>query len=186
MKNRIRVPPRFHGHALTTFIVFPCSIERNVTLPPAPLGHPSSFDSGFSLFPFFFRLFLCASPERIVKHASRPRGYRGFYTWHLDAWKKNRARNKEEGGRERERDNAKWKKYTVCPSSAKSLLLLRAGNPNPKSLDCRDCQFRGPAVSGRSCWGEVPVSLALSPRALPFYPASSFLCRATVSDGTVT
>jgi len=42
--------------ALTTFIVFPCSIERNVNPPapfPTPLCRPSSFDSGFFLFLFF-------------------------------------------------------------------------------------------------------------------------------------
>jgi len=57
---------------LTIFIVFPCSIERNVTLPPSPsslpcriLACPSFFDiSGFSSF-FFSRCFLCTI-ERVL------------------------------------------------------------------------------------------------------------------------
>lgn len=78
MKNRIRVPLR---GALTTFIVFPCSIERNVTPYPVPftLRLLSFFDIGFFLFLFFslslsLWLFLCASLRDIKKERERESG----------------------------------------------------------------------------------------------------------------
>lgn len=169
--------------ALTTFIVFPCSIERNVTLPPlsALLGRPSSFDSGFFL-SFFFRRFLCAPPrhpERIVKHALRPRGYVLHVVTLHNTWKKTeRGIEGKEEERERVRSDAKGRNI-LCVHRAASL-LSKAGNPNPNP---RACEF------GTS--GKRAILLGRNPFPLPslcssFFPSSSFLYRATVSDGTVT
>jgi len=100
--------------ALTTFIVFPCSIERNVTLPPlfALLGRPSSFDSVFPL-PFFS---LCSSaPSRKnceTRFASTGVRFTRGNSTHVE--EDRGARNR----RYRERERESWndaKKTKHCP-----------------------------------------------------------------------
>lgn len=94
---------------LTIFIVFPCSIERNVTLPPPLLllllslaeilAGPSFFDiSGFSLFLFFSPLFSLYHRESIVKHFAAFRGHI-LHVWHMwkgTGWEKGRRERDEE------------------------------------------------------------------------------------------